>query len=154
MTRSTSRPVAQSGVPAAGGGPRLLEAPSARLEVGGVHPRVGQDSAERAVGDDLAGVHHHHPVGDRLQQLDPVLDDDHRDVQLLGQDADQVVDLVDLGIDQPGRRLVHQQELGPPHQQAGQQQLAAVERVERVVGLVVGRRGSGRARRRIPRRSG
>ena len=59
-----------------------------------------------------------------------MLDDHHGDVHLLRQQPDQVVDLVDLGIDEAGRRLVHEQQLRTPHQQAGEQQLAAVERFE------------------------
>ena len=49
----------------------------------------------------------------------------------------RIVDLVDLGVDQPRRRLVHQQQRRPPHEQASQKKLAAVERLQPDGRLVV-----------------
>ena len=88
-------------------------------------------SAKFALCDDLTGIHDDHAVGNGFEKFDAVLDDQHRHIHFLRQHAQDLVDLVDLGIDQAGRRLVHQQNLGPPHQQAGQQQLAPLEGLER-----------------------
>ena len=100
------------------------------LEIGGMHFRISQDICQGAFRDDLACIHHHHSIGDRVEELDAVLDDDHGDVHFLREQSDQMVDLIDLGIDESGRRLIHQQQLRPTHEQAGEHKLAPIERLE------------------------
>ena len=90
-------------------------------------------------GDHAAGVEHDHALGDREQQLEAVLDDHDRAPSLLDDAADDGVDLVDLVGQQAGARLVHQQHAGGALQQAGQQQLAPLERVQAAREGTVGR---------------
>ena len=104
-------------------------------------------SSSEALRDDFAGIHDHHPVGDRVEQLDAMLDDDDGDIHFLGEQADQMVDFIDFRIDEAGRRLIHQQQRRLAHQQTGEQKLAAVERVEargrrRIVDIEAGKLGA------------
>ena len=67
-------------------------------------------SVPRAL-DDLAGVHHHHPVGARGDHAEVVRDQDHRHLQVAAQAVDQVEDLrLDRHVER-GRRLVGDQQL-------------------------------------------
>ena len=60
---------------------------------------------------DVAAVAHHgHPVGDLLELLEAVRDVDHARPPL-AQVADDPEELVDLGVGQRGRRLVHDQDV-------------------------------------------
>ncbi|VTZ27748.1 hypothetical protein MPC1_6490003 [Methylocella tundrae] len=107
------------------------------FEIGCVNARISEDVLERALRNDFAGVHHHHAVGDCFQKLDAVFDDDNCNLHFLGEKADQVIDLVDFRIDQPGGWLIHQEEGRAAHQQTGEEKLAAVQRFELRRWLVV-----------------
>ena len=98
---------------------------------------MAEHLARRAVGDALAEIEHGDVVGDRLDQLHVVLDD--QDGQAVAfQAAQQLAQFLLLGRVQPGGRLVEQQQVGRPGQRAGDLDVALMavgERADRQPGL-------------------
>ena len=83
--------------------------------------------SEFATRDDLAGIHHNHSVRNGFEEFDAVLDDQNRNIHFLGQHSQDLVDFVDLCVDEPGSRFIHQENLGLAHQQTRHQQLASLK---------------------------
>src|SRR5881397_3261270 len=89
-------------------------------QVGLDHLRIAHHLARRPVGDDLAVVDDDHPVDDRHQLLELVLDHQHRgtfgmqpaEAAALVQAADRLGEQLRLGRVQAAERLVEQQQLG------------------------------------------
>ena len=83
----------------------------------------------RALGDLAAEVEHDDLVGDRHDHRHVVLDEQHAEVELVAHRPDQLAELVDLGVREPGRGLVEQQQPGPGRERA--RDLDALERAVR-----------------------
>ena len=56
-------------------------------------PRCGEQVVDPCLFDDLAGVHHHHPIGELGHHPEVVGDDDHRDVTIPVERPKQIEDL-------------------------------------------------------------
>ena len=67
-------------------------------------------SSGRAFGDLAAEIEHDDLVGDRHHHRHVVFDEEDAQLELVPQRADQLAELVDLGMRETGRRLVEQQQ--------------------------------------------
>ena len=90
------------------------------------------DLLRRALGDLAAEVEHDDLVGDAHHHRHVVLDEQHRQLELVAQPPDQLRQLVDLGVGQPAGRLVEHQQLRVAGERPGD--LDALQRAERQPG--------------------
>src|SRR5215471_12774042 len=102
----------------------------------GLSPQVRVDDrlvlahlARGALGDLLAEVQHHHPVGDAHDQVHVVLDHEQGEAELLVDPPDQVGQVAQLVVVEAARRLVQQEQPGPRDQRP--RQLDRLQRAER-----------------------
>ena len=101
-------------------------------EVGLDHLRVVLHLGRRPLGDLAPEVEHDDLVGDAHHQLHVVLDEQHGEPVPIAEVADRVAELVDLGVGEPGRRLVEQQQRGLGRHRPGE--LDPLERAVRQAG--------------------
>ena len=91
-------------------------------------------SRQRPSRDDFARIHHHDPVGDGFEKLDAMLDDETA-IFISFDSMRRIWSISSISeLIRPAAGSSISSSLRLAHQQAGQQQLAPLERVEAAVG--------------------
>ena len=117
---------------------------AAGAQVAGDDLRLGQHLLDGAVGDEAAEVEHGDPVAALGDDVHDVLDD-HDGLDAVAQRLDDLDELEDLGLDEAGADLVHEQDARLERQRARQLEPLELQQRE-VLGLGLGDRPTGPSR--------